>query len=517
MEYTPSTAELFRAFGAQLPSRDALLTTVIEQQQRLSQNDEVMASQRQQIALLEEKLRLLRTQRFGRSSEQSDAQQALFEDDTSESAPPVEPEPETRKKPRRRKSKGFSASIPREAVYLRLSEDEKRGAHERFFVKVKEELDIEPARVRVLEYWQEKAVFIDQDDKRRLVEAERPRHVLGKAAASVRLLAYLIIAKYCDALPLYRLEGILKRCGGSVTRTTLASWLIRLSVELQPLINLLREVQLSGDYIQGDETRLKVLKEPGMKATGHKWIWIMRGGPPDRPVVLLDYNKSRGKDVAAALLESFEGRYFQSDGYAGYDGVCRRKGIVHLGCWDHARRKFIEAQKAQPAIQNNGPSKADQALSMINELYRIERDIDELDVEEKRHQRQLRSVPLLNQLNDWLTCNGPKLVKGGLTRNAIDYTLNQWPKLIRYCDDGQLRLSNILAENAIRPVALGRKAWLFSDTPAGARASATFFSLIETAKANGIEPFDYLHKVLQRLPYAETVEDMEALLPWTMK
>ena len=342
MEFTPSTAELFRAFGAELPSRDALLTTVIEQQQtltaqqqRLAQNDEVMASQRQHIALLEEKLRLMRAQRFGRSSEQSDAQQSLFADDTPPLPPPPESPPALRKKPCRRNGKGFAASIPREAVYLRLSEEQKRGSRETFFVKVKEELDIEPAKVRVIEYWQEKAVFVDEGEQRRLVEAERPRHVLGKAAASVRLLAYLIIAKYVDALPLYRLEGILKRCGGSVTRTTLASWLIRLSVELQPLINLLREEQLSGDYLQGDETRLKVLKEPGMKATGHKWLWIMRGGPPDRPVVLLDYDKSRGQDVAADLLESFEGRYFQSDGYSGYDGVCRRKGIVHLGCWDH--------------------------------------------------------------------------------------------------------------------------------------------------------------------------------------
>ena len=126
-------------------------------------------------------------------------------------------------------------------------------------------------------------------------------------------------------------------------------------------------------------------------------------------------------------------------------------------------------------------------------------------------------MPALNRLKDWLEHTGPTLLKGGLTRNAIDYTLNQWPKLIRFCDDGHLRISNILAENAIRPVALGRKAWLFADTPAGARASATFFSLVETAKANGIEPFEYLHKVLQRLPYVETVEDMEALLPWNMK
>ena len=516
MDYTPSTAELFRAFGAELPSRDALLTAVVEQRQRLEKKDDVIESQRQQIELLQEQVRLLRSQRFGRSSEQSDAQQELFSDEAVIDLPA--PPPETSQKPpRRRPRKGFCASIPRERVELRLSEEQKQRAVETFFVKVKEELDIVPAKVRVLEYWQEKAVFLDAG-QRRLVEAPRPRHVLGKAAVSVSLLAYLIIAKYMDALPLYRLEGILSRYGGSVTRTTLAQWLIKLSLQLQPLVNLLRDEQLSGDYIQGDETRIQVLKEPGMKPSSHKWLWMMRGGPPERPVILLDYDKSRGKAVAARLLESFEGKYFQSDGYSGYDGVCRKKQITHLGCWDHARRKFVEAQKAQPPKKAfSTPSKADEALAKINELYRIEREIKELSVDEKYHQRQLRSVPALKRLEAWLQATAPKLVKGGKTRDAVDYTLNQWPKLIRYCEHGQLRISNILAENSIRPVALGRKAWLFADTPAGARASAIYFSLVETAKANGLEPYDYLCKVIRQIPYAETVEDMEVLLPWNMK
>jgi hypothetical protein len=332
----------------------------------------------------------------------------------------------------------------------------------------------------------------------------------------VALLAYLIVAKYCDGLPLYRLEGILKRYRGSVTRTTLAHWLIRLSLQLQPLINLMRDEQLAADYLQGDETRIQVLKEPGLKASSKKWMWIMRGGPPDRPVVLFDYDRSRGKTVAERLLESFEGGYFQSDGLSSYDEICQRKGIVHLGCWDHARRRFVAAEKAQPpsALKT---SKASEALTTIRALYRIEREIKALSVEEKREQRQLRSVPLLNAFKDWLEKTGPTLLKGSQTREAVDYTLNQWPKLIRYCEHGQLNISNILAENAIRPFAVGRKAWLFCDTPAGARASAIYFSLVETAKANGLEPYDYLCKVIRQIPYAETVEDMEALLPWNMK
>ena len=297
--------------------------------------------------------------------------------------------------------KGLSADLPRQPVHLYLSEEEKAGASETFFVKVKEELDITPAKVQVLEYLQEKAVLIESG-ARRLVEAERPRHPLGKAGVSVAFLAYLIVAKYCDALPLYRLEGIFTRYGGSVPRTTLARWLIQLSLQLQPLINLMRDEQLASDYIQGDETRIQVLKEPDMKATSHKWMWIMRGGPPGRPSVVFEYDRSRGKAVAERLLEDFSGRYFQSDGYSSYDAVCQRKGIIHLGCWGHARRKFVEAEKAQrPGSTSVGRSYAREAIDTIRGLYRIEREIESLSAVEKYQQRQQRSVPMLNRFHIW--------------------------------------------------------------------------------------------------------------------
>lgn len=517
MECGPRTGDYLGVVSQPLPTRDALLCTVVEQRQTIDKKSEVIVSQQTRIALLEEQVRLLQAKRFGRSSEQSDAQTELFDnDDAPEDEAARPPTPDKPPKKRSTGRKGLSEYLPREPVYLRLSEDEKAGAIDTFFVKVKEELDITPAKVQVLEYLQEKAVFVEQG-QRRVVEATRPRHPLGKAAVSVSLLAYLIVAKFCDGLPLYRLEGILTRYGGSVTRTTLAQWLIRLSKQLQPLINLLQDEQLAGDYLQGDETRMKVLKEPGMKPGSRKWMWIMRGGPPGRPVVLFDYDRSRGKAVAQRLLEHFDGRYFQSDGYSGYDGVCLRKGIIHLGCWDHARRKFDEAVKAQPPTTDaTRSSKAAEALSKINALYRIEREIKALPVDEKYDQRQQRSVPALNSLKTWLETNRPKLAKGGKTRAAVDYTLNQWPKLIRYCENGELHISNILAENAIRPFVVGRKAWLFADTPVGAKASAIYYSLVETAKANGLEPYDYLCKVIRRIPYAETVDDMEALLPWNM-
>lgn len=509
-----------------LEEQQSLLTentqTIDHQQQEIKAKTQRLDEQAKRIQLLEEQIRLLRIQRFGSSSEKTPAEQGQLFNELEQLSAPETPDDEssgsdtTKKKKTGRK--GLSPHIPREPIWLHLSEEEKAGAIDTFFVKVKEELDIIPTKVRVLEYHQEKAVFPTDDGGSRLVEAERPKHPLGKAVCSTRLLAYLITAKYCDGLPLYRLEGILKRYGGSITRTTTAQWLIRLSVSLQPLINLMQEQQLEGDYMQGDETRMQVLKEPGMAPTGHKWMWVTLGGPPDQPVVIFDYDKSRGKSVAERLLEHFEGCYFQSDGYSSYDSICLKKGIIQLGCWDHVRRKFKAAEKALP-IKKKGtgpPAKTSVALSMINKLYRIEREIKDLPPEEKYARRQQSSLPVLNTLKEWLTKNAPKVLKGSLTRDAMDYALNQWPKLITYCQNGHLRISNILAENAIRPFVIGRKAWLFADTPAGAKASALYYSLIETAKANGLEPFDYLSQVIKKSAYAETVEQWEALLPWNI-
>ena len=374
-----------------------------------------------------------------------------------------------------------------------------------------------------------------------MVAAARPVHPLGKCLASVQLLAWVLVAKYADALPLYRLEGILKRHGGRISCTTLANWIIRLDDVFQPLINLLREQQRSGDYLQADETRLQVLKERGKAPQSDKWMWLIRGGPPDRPVVLYAYDPSRSEEVPLRLLDGFEGT-LQTDGYApgynkpgagshphygcwdgftcsaaGYNKVCREQGLTRIGCWDHARRKFVEASKAAPAKRKGAKvSKADVAIGKIRKLYAIEKRIRDLDPEEKTRQRQQQAQPVLDDLKAWLEKNVTRVPRNSLTYQAMQYTLNQWELLIGYLADGRLHISNALAENAIRPFAVGRKNWLFADTPRGAKASATVYSLIETAKANGLEPFTYLHHVLQHIGAASTVEDIEALLPWNV-
>ncbi len=501
---------------------DKLMELLDYQHQVIEKKSDVIEEQKKRIRILEEYLRLERARRYGPSSEKISGQQDLFNeaehlcDDAEQPAEEPDPNPETRK---RKGRKGLSDSIPRHQVYLNLSEAEKAGAIDTFFTVVKEELDIIPAQVRVLEYLQEKAVFVDQDGQRSLKAAERPKHPLGRCIASISLLAFVIISKYCDGLPLYRLEGIVKRYGGDITRTTLANWVIRLSQQLQPLINLMREYQLAYDYLQIDETRIQVLKEKDKEPTSQKWMWVSRGGPPDKSVILFDYDPSRGKEVPLRLLESFEG-YLQCDGLGSYEAVCQEKGLIRLGCFDHCRRKFVEAQKAIKPKDKKGSgkvSKADIAVSKINALYRLEREIKDKPPHEKYQMRQKVAVPLLVELKAWLDKNISKTAKGGLTHKAMQYALNQWDKLVRYCEDGRLHISNVLAENAIRPFALGRKSWLFADTPKGARASAIHFSLIETCKANGVDPQYYYQETLARLPYAETVEQLEELLPWNFK
>jgi transposase len=496
----------------------------------IEKKSEVIAAQKKRIEELEQNLRLAQRHRFGARSEkeknvlQGDLfnEAEVLSDGQGDKSDQTDEESSARK-PKKKSGgrKGLSSSLPRTQVFHELSDEEKAGAIDTFFEKTKEELDIIPAKAQVIEHLQEKAVFADESGKRRLVTADKPPHPLGKAIASVSLLVYIILSKYADGLPLYRLEGILKRYGGDITRTTMANWLIRLSTELQPVVNLLEEHLLSCPYIQCDETTIQVLKEPGMSPTSKKYIWVMRGGPPGKTVVTFNYDKSRAGAVVSRLLAGAQCAYLQTDGYAGYDAICAVKGIIHLGCWDHARRKFVDAVNAAPKLKTKKKktSKAQVAIGKIGALYTIERKINELDLDEDERQayRAKHSLPKLAALHEWLIENEPKIDKDSKTYKAISYTLSQWPKLIRYCERGSLRISNILTENAIRPFAVGRKAWLFADTPAGARASTVYYTLIETAKANGIEPYEYLKFLIDNIATADTVEAYEALMPWKMK
>ena len=512
-----------------------LLAVIAGFQQQLALKDEALQSKEEaiqrrdaHILLLEELLRLRRIQRFAASSEKlhqlqlfdeaeleadMDALLAQLPDDLPQTA-------EAKAKPRQR---GFSASLLRERIELTLSDEQKAGASKVFFTKVKEELQFIPAQLKVLEIWQEKAVF-ERDGEEVILAANRPVHPLGKCIATPSLLGYIITSKYADGLPLYRLEQMFKRLGQEVSRTSMAHWIIRLDEVFQPLMNLLREEQNHATYLQADETRIQVLKEEGKTAQSDKWMWVTRGGPPGRPSVLFEYDPSRAGSVPVRLLDGFSG-ILQADGYSGYSQVCKESGLTRIGCWDHARRKFIEATRAAPKGKGKGKDKskskastglADVALGYIGKLYAIEREQKERSDAERYQARQTRSVPLLAELKTWLENNVGKVMKGSLTRKAMEYTLGQWSYLVGYCERGDLHISNVLAENAIRPFAVGRKAWLFADSAQGAKASATCYSLLETAKANDLEPSAYINYVLAQIGEADSLEKLEALLPWNV-
>jgi transposase len=330
------------------------------------------------------------------------------------------------------------------------------------------------------------------------------------------LLAHIVVSKFCDALPFYRQTKIFERLGIEIPRATMANWAIQAAMQCEPLLELLHTEILSGPLVNVDETIVQVLKEPGRSNTTQSYMWIFRGGPPDQPALVYQYHPTRSGQVPRDYLKDYRG-FVQTDGYSGYDALGLQPGIVHVGCWAHARRKFVEVVQAR---QRNGPQKSktgsgDIALSYVSKLYRIESIArqKEYSPEQIRELRQEQARPILDEFRVWLEKRSIQTPPKGLLGKAISYTLNQWDRLIRYLDDGRLRPDNNLAENAIRPFVVGRKNWLFSGHPRGANASAALYSLIETAKANRFEPYLYLRFLFANLPVAKTTENYKSMLP----
>jgi transposase len=351
--------------------------------------------------------------------------------------------------------------------------------------------------------------------EKHLITASKPAQPIEKSIASPGLLAFIATQKYVDALPLYRQIESFKRIGIELDRSTLADWMQKCGLLLQPLVNLIHDKVLEQKYLHMDETIVQVLNEPDKAAQSQSYMWVLRSTLPTCSTVLFHYEPTRSGSVPSHLLRDFSGA-LMVDGYTGYTAVCANNGITRLGCWAHARRKFIEAQKVHRSAgrPKGRTGKADQGLAYIQSLYRIEQKLSDKTVSDKYNARQQQALPILDKLKDWLEKSLPKTPPQTPIGKALTYLHNQWPHLIRYVCDGEYPLDNNAAENAIRPFVIGRKNWLFSASQKGATASANLYSIIETAKANGLEPCTYLKKIFTELPNVKTLEQIEMLLPW---
>lgn len=411
------------------------------------------------------------------------------------------------------RNRGQRAPLPenlaREEVIIELPESERICPKDGSLLKeigeeISEKLKIIPPKVVVVKTIRKKYACLSCSET--IKTAAAPLAILPKTNASASLLAFIICSKYADGLPLYRQEQIFKRYGIDIDDRSMARWVIDASDKLQPIYNLLNEKLIESDYIQMDETYVQVLKEEGRAAESKSFMWV-RYRPGASPIVLFDYFSTRASRVPHELLQDFKG-YLQVDGYGGYSSICEKEEVTRLGCWDHARRKFFEALKT-----NSGKKVGKKGIVLIDKLYKIEEEISEYSSEKKLEIRKEKSLPVLAEIKSWLEEVRHNVVPKSQAGEAVIYTLNQWSSLSNVFERGDFAISNKFVENAIRPFSIGRKNWLFSTSIDGANASAMFYSIISTAKANGLNAFDYLNNLFEKLPLAQTVDEIEALLP----
>lgn len=379
---------------------------------------------------------------------------------------------------------------------------------------VREELEYIPAKLQVVRYVRMayECPKCKHSDRPYILKALTPTSLMNHSLASPSSVANVMYQKYVNSVPLYRQEKDWEQLGISLSRATMANWVIRCSQDyLYPVIEHLRKELLSREVIHCDETPVQVLKEEGKKPQTQSYMWLYRTGNDDKsPVILYDYQPSRNGDHAVTYLKDFKG-YVHSDGYSGYNKL---SGIIRCGCWAHLRRKFIEAISSKKT--GTEPTTAEIGRDYCNQLFEIESRLKDLSLEERKHKRHELERPVLDAFWCWL--EKLNVLKGSTLFKAVTYAKNQKPYLENYLLDGRCALSNNAAENAIRPFTVGRKNWLFSDTPKGASASAAIYSIVETAKANNLNVFTYLEYLLLYMPdtdWRNHSEDLDALMPWS--
>ena len=479
---------------------------------------------------LEEKYSLLLYKRFCRSAETitEAAQPSLF-DEPIPQAPIEEPEAEQVESYRRKKPgrKPLDPAIPRRDAIIDIPESDKVCACGAHLVRIGEETS-ERLQVIPEQIWVERTIRpkyacracegSGDEDRPAVRIADAPASIILSSIASPSLLAFVFTNKYCDHLPYYRQETRFTRIGINISRQNMSIWQQKVYVFLSVLFSLMKEHLKTGPVLRMDETTVQVMNEAGRENTRRSYMWLARGGPPKKPVVLYEYRETRAASHIRSFLEDFSG-YLQTDGYEAYETALKAfPAIIHVGCFAHARRYFFEASKA---LKKAGS--AEEAIGYIRKLYAIEAVLREklnkesITLEQFQPLRTEQCTPVLEKFHAWLIKREAEVPPSVQLGKAIGYSLGQWSKLVRYLESPHLSPDNNEAENAIRPFVLGRKNWLFSGSPDGAKSSCALYSLIETAKANGLNPQAYLLELFERAPLARSEADWQLFLPWNMK
>ena len=504
---------------------ESLLEIMNYQLEIIESKEDVIAQKDKTITELQQKLDYFLRQKFASSSEKFPSNQpSLFEE---ESNIEVEEDTEVETIKYERKKRGNKKTPPESLPHIRvehdLSEEEKVCScgcgMKRINEIVSQQYDITPAKFSVIDNVRFTYACSCNCGEKAKTSKLTPQ-VLPKTQVTPSFLATIAVEKFEDAMPLDRqVKKYKKRFGVDFTSTTFSSWMIRASqLRLEPFITRLRELQMSAGYIHADETTLQVLNESGKTAKQKSYIWLAIATiSAVNTIVLMKYSSNRKEETAESIFKGFSG-YLQTDGYAGYNIVANREDVTQLGCWAHARRRFADIIKSG-ASDTKSKALSKELVAMVAKLYKIEKAIKDDPPDKKKEIREKESVPILDEIELW--CDTHFLnarAIGGTIARAFTYLKNQFPKLKIYVEDGRLDIDNNMAENHVRPIALGRKNWLFATSTKGANALCNWYSIIETAKANNLDAYAYLKYLLTELPiYQAEGKDIDELLPWNVK
>jgi transposase len=502
--------------AADLPNDvEALKSLVLERGTALEAAEARLLSQKLELEKLRFEIAYLKRMKYGRSSEQLDQQltqmQLTLEDLESSLAQkpealrlvPKEPSQKPVRQP-------LPQHLPREEVVHETPCvcPECGGRLRPLGEDISEMIEYVPERYRVIRHVRPK---LSCTDCQKIVQAAAPSRPIARGLAGPGFLAHVLVSKYCDHLPLYRQSQIYEREGLHLDRSTLSDWVGGSAALLQPLVDELGRYVMAASKLHGDDTPVPVLC-PGRGTTkqGRLWTYVRddrAAGSSEPPAVLFQYSPDRKGERPRAHLSSFTG-VLQADAYAGFERLYGER-IQEAACWAHVRRKFYDIHVADAS-----PIAAE-ALDRIGRLYGIEAEIRGRPPDERKATRQARAGPELEELHRWLHATVPQLSRKSELALAIGYALSRWTALTRYRDDGRLEIDNNTAERALRTVALGRKNWLFAGSDDGGDRAAAIYSLIGTAKLNGMNPEAYLRHVLERIA-DHAINKVNELLPWNV-